>query len=70
MPLIGSAHAPPIKGIGADFDYQHEEETKNLFFFMSAILTAQSPPLAPYESKCGGKKWVRTLLLKKKVLYY
>ena len=43
-PLTGSAHAPPIKGVRADCDSQHDKKIKRHFLLMLAILAAQQPP--------------------------
>ena len=50
-PLKGSAHAPPINGVGADCDSQPEKEIKRHFLLRSASLAAQQRPLCVKNSK-------------------
>ncbi len=47
--LTGSAHAPPIKGVRADCDSQHDKKIKRDFLLMPAILAAQQPPFGIYK---------------------
>ncbi len=44
-PLTGSAHAPPIKGVGADCASRHGIEKSCLFNSAPAMLAAQQPAL-------------------------
>ena len=47
--------APPIHGVGADCDSQHEKEIKSNFLLVSAILAAQQPGTLGYEQNTGDK---------------